>query len=237
MVNDFIVVLNENLSSEVPLFRNQNSGWDEALEDPKVESGWEKIQRSLGLPTSLYPKPSKGTPVNLINVSKVQKYETDDEIRFIIDLVIQKTDVEDMMMIRASFIQDKKVLHDENNFFINTTVNMKVIIEELFITGYLSKETLINNDNFNDLIEEKYQDYDNMEYNDLTDPLHIQKVLLDKYKKRSDEMQGRNNLLDEEGQDFHRTLPYSYEYQNIQNTRTIFDDMNRKNKGWDSYNR
>ena len=41
-------------------------------------------------------------------------------------------------------------------------------------------------------------------------------------------MEHRNALLDEEGQDFHKTLPHIYDYSNIKGTRTIFDDMNEK---------
>ncbi len=43
-------------------------------------------------------------------------------------------------------------------------------------------------------------------------------------------MQQRNALLDEEGQAFHATLPNLYDFSNIQGTRTIFDDMNEKEK-------
>ena len=51
---------------------------------------------------------------------------------------------------------------------------------------------------------------------------------MEKYQQRTHEMQFRNAMLDEEGQAFHKDLPNLYDYSNIQNTRTIFDDMNKK---------
>ena len=46
-----------------------------------MESGWEKVQRSLGLPVSLYHKPAENGLLSLISIDNVKKYETDDEIR------------------------------------------------------------------------------------------------------------------------------------------------------------
>ena len=69
-----------------------------------------------------------------------------------------------------------------------------------------------------------------MEENNLTDPKFVQKILMEKYKQRTQEMQQRNATLDEEGQEFHKTLPHVYDYSNIRNTQTIFDDMNKPRK-------
>ena len=65
----------------------------------------------------------------------------------------------------------------------------------------------------------------------MTDPKYVQKVLMDKYNLKAKEMGLRNSLLDEEGRDFHKTLPNMYDFSNITGTRTIFDDMNEK-KVW-----
>ncbi|QKF93985.1 hypothetical protein QKU48_gp0527 [Fadolivirus algeromassiliense] len=227
MVNDFITVLNENIKSAVPIHRNVNSGWDEAITDPTVESGWNRVQKSLGLAPSIYEDPALKNPVKLIAINYVQKYETDDEIKYAIDLVLQKYNVDDQMSIKATFVQDKRPLNDENNFFVTKNIDMKVIIEDVFLLGFLSNDGPDSNQQF-DLDKEKFYDYNILEYNNMTDPKYIQRVLMDKYKMRTFEMEQRNALLDEEGQAFHRSLPNIYDFSNIRDTRTIYDDMNTK---------
>jgi hypothetical protein len=225
---DFINVLNVNLNREVPNNRNKNSGWDEAVVDPNVvQSGWDKIQNSLGLATSIYQKPALNCSVKLVQIRYVQKYETEDEIKYVIDFVLQKNNVSDQIVLKASFVQDKRTLNDENNFFVTKNVKMQIIIEDLYIVGYLSNQGLDSRKDY-DGDNEKYYDYNIMEKNNLTDPKYIQKVLMDKYRIRTEEMEQRNAMLDEEGQNFHRTLPNVYDFSNIQGTRTIFDDMNTK---------
>lgn len=229
MIKDFLTVLNENIKSEVPIHRNPNSGWDEAITDPNVESGWNKTQKALGLPVSLYEEPAGKSPVKLIAINYVQKYETEDEVKYSVDLVIQKLNAEDQMVLKASFVQDKRPLVDENNFFVSKNIDMKVIVEDVFITGYLSNDGPDGKQQMDmDLDKEKYYSYDNLETNNMTDPKYIQKLLMEKYKMRTQEMDQRNAMLDEEGQAFHRTLPHVYDFSNIRDTRTIFDDMNTK---------
>ena len=106
---------------------------------------------------------------------------------------------------------------------------MLVIIEDVFIVGYLSNDGNDSRLHF-DGDHEKYFNYDGLEQNNLTDPKYIQKIMMDKYKNQAADIEFRNSLLDEEGQDFHRTLPNIYDFSNIKNTRTIFDDMNTKKK-------
>lgn len=227
LLNDFIKILNENLKAEVPSYRNPNSGWDEAIPDPNIKSGWDKVQDKLGLPTSLWEPPAENNLVKLVGILKVQKYETDDEIKYTISMVLQKLNVDDQMILKGSFVQDKRPLNDENNFFVTTSMDLRIIIEDLFIEGYLSKEgpdaqLMFDND------KEKFYNYDTLEYNNLLDPKFVQKVLMEKYKIRTTEMEQRNAMLDEEGRAFHRTLPSVYDFSNIRGTRTIFDDFNTR---------
>jgi len=222
---DFITVLNENLRSEVPTVRNPNSGWDEAIPDPRIKSGWEKVQNSLGLPGSLYEEPALKSRVKIIDVEFVQKYETDDEIKYSIRLIIQKENVDDQMLIKASFVQDKRELLNEDNFFKLKTIEMRIIIEELFILGYYSDFGHDMKNQF-DHEREKYYDYNRLEHNNLVDPKYVQKILMDKYRQRTEEMEHRVAMLDEEGQAFHKHLPHTYDFASYKNTRTIFDDMN-----------
>lgn len=223
LVKDFVKTVNENIKTQVPNQRNPNSGWDEAIPDPNVKSGWDTVQESLGLVPSLWNKPSGKTHIKLIDVSYVQKYETEDEIKYTCDIILQKVGVNDQMVLKVSFVIDKSVLHDENNFFLSKNIEMRVTIEDVHIQGYLSREgtdarLIFDND------VDKFFDYDKMEQNNMTDPRLIQKTLMDKYKQRTLEMEQRNATLDEEGQAFHRELPHMYDFSNIAGTQTIFDD-------------
>jgi hypothetical protein len=228
MVNDFVRIININLQTEVPEHRNVNSGWDEAIPDPNMESGWTKAQKALGLQPSLFNEPAKKAPVRLIAINYVQKYETEDEIKYLVDIVLQKANSPDQMVIRSGFVQDKRTLSDENNFFVNKLINMQVMIEDVSITGYLSDEGIDHKQLQYDSDRNNFFDYNALEQNLLTDPKYIQKQLMDKYKSRTQEMDMRNATLDEEGRAFHRELPNLYDFSNIKNTRTIFDDMNDK---------
>lgn len=229
LVSDFVNVLNENIKYDVPSYRNPNSGWDEAISDPTVKSGWDKVQEGLGLPPSLWSNPAQKDNIVLISINYVQKYETEDEIKYSCDIIIQKKNVADQMKLKASFVQDKRPLRDENNFFITANIDMKITIEDVYILGYMSEEGTDARLLFDKDLE-KFYDYNQMEYNNLTDPKYIQKILMEKYRHRTEEMQQRNAMLDEEGQLFHKELPHIYDFSNIQGTQTIFDDMNYTKK-------
>jgi hypothetical protein len=234
LVDDFVKVLNSNITNKVSDNRNVNTGWNEAITDPTIESGWEKFRKSLGLPVSIYNKPTEKSTVKLIRIDFIEKRETDDEINYIIDLILQKLNTDDQIALKCSFLQDKRGLLDEDNFFITYDITLKIVIEEIFISGYYSKhgnDHRLSSSNLDVHQDNKlYYDYDQLEINNLTDPKHIQKVLMDNYKKRSVEMQHRNSMLDEEGQLFHQNLPHIYDYSNIKGTQTIFDDMNSPKK-------
>ena len=104
---------------------------------------------------------------------------------------------------------------------------MKVIIEDVFVLGYLSKDGPDSKQQV-DLDKEKFYNYDLMEQNNMTDPKEIQKILMQKYKERNNEMENRVNSLDQEGRNYLSTLPNIYDFSNIRGTRSIFDDMNEK---------
>jgi len=225
LVRDFMKLLNQNIKNYVPNVRNKNTGWDEAIQDPRIKSGWEVIQESLGLNPSLWDNPATKSTVHLIKIMFIQKYETEDEIKYACKLILQKEGVEEQIMIKASFVQDKTPLNDENNFFVSKNIEMKIVIEEIYILGYLSNRGLDSSIEFDNLGDDFYN-YDNLERNNMTDPQYIQKVLLDKYQQRNFEMGQRVAMLDEEGKLFHKELPHVYDYSNIKSTRTIFDDFN-----------
>lgn len=222
LVNDFVKLVNTNLRTQVPGRRNCQSGWDEAIPDPNIAPGWAQMRKSLGLPVSLYEGPAANNLVKLIGVNLVQKYETEDEVKYSCDIVLQKYNVIDQIILKVDFIQNKRPLNDENVFFNNNPqIQLRVHIENIFIVGYLSPYGDDAKRQF-DGDEVKYYDYDKLEYNNMTDPKYIRDILMKKYKQRTEEMEQRNAMLDEEGQEFHKTLPQVYDAANILGTKVMF---------------
>ena len=229
LVTGFIGNINSYIKNDINLTRDQNTGWDEPLENPTVESGWEQVQKSLGLQPSLYNKSLGQTGIKLISVEKVQKYETEDEIKYACMLVIEKIGSDEQMLFKVSFVIDKKLLQDENRFFSIQNAELDVAVEEIHIEGYLSDNGSDANKLYKN-IKGKHYELDNMEHNNLTDPLYIQQKLMEHHNNRERENDYRNSLLDENGRDFHRDLANPYDYSSYQVTQTIFDDMNCKKK-------
>jgi hypothetical protein len=104
-------------------------------------------------------------------------------------------------------------------------IELKVTIENIFIIGFLSDEGPDSQKEF-DGTATKFYDYNELEFNGMTDPRYIQKILMEKYRQRNEEMENRTAMLDEEARDFHRTLPTIYDFSNIRGTQSIFDDIN-----------
>lgn len=227
LVKQFIDNVNNNLKDQVSTARNYNTGWDEAIPDPNMKSGWTKSQEALGIQSALYHDPAPKNFVKLIDITNIEKYETEDEIKYAISMVLQKYGVDDQIAIKVSLVQDKRPMLDENNFYKNTYVEMKIVIEDIYILGFLSKYGT-NMENIDDNEKEKFYMFDKFEKNDVTDPKYILKVLNEKYDQRNKEMNNMTAMLDEEGQNFHKDLPTIYDFSNVRETRTIYDDFNTK---------
>lgn len=239
LLDNFTILLNNTIDEQVTTFRQSNTGWDEQLPEPTYNSGWDKAQKKLGLIPNLYSENFPKVHIKIIDVRDLKKYETDDEVKYVMDLIVQGINIEDQMSFKIGFTIDLRDLKNENNFNINTFNSIQDIkIEDLYINGFYSNNQHLINSFGETSINEEYQKYDILNNfndfdnfspkNNLTDPKYIQKVLLDKYNLRSKEMNYRNSLLDDEGKDYHNSLPKLYDYQNIYSTQTIFDDMNYK---------
>lgn len=208
LINDFIQNLNENIRTEVTDYRTSSSGWDELEPDPNIKSGWTKAQEALGLHGSLYKEPAKRGIVKLLTILKSEKYETDDEIRYITRIVIYKKDIPEQMLIKVSFMMPRKFPHS-------------VIIEELDMLGIYTDYGEFA-DSYHDT---QLYNFDGLEETDMLDDRHIVEELLAKYKKRTEELNYRNSLLDKDSQQFHKELPSLDNYDAYKVTKSITDDM------------
>jgi hypothetical protein len=222
IVNDFIREVNANIG-DIDDFRTKNSGWDELMPDKKVKSGWDKQQEELGLPANIYNEPAKKSKVKLINIEKVEKYETNDETKYVCYFVLEKKNVSDQMIARVSFIINKHSVNEERKFF-DKKQNEKptITIEEIFVIGFMTfegaggKSDTSNRDDF--------YNFNQLEKSDMIDQKEISKQLIDKYNQRTVAMTNFTTALDEETAAIHRDLPDITKTKSYQQTKTIFDD-------------
>lgn len=219
MMNNFINLVNQNIMSQIPTTRKPSTGWDEAIPDPTVKSGWEKVQEQLGLAPSLYNKPVGNGKIRLLIIDKIEKYETDDEVKYSCYLIVGKENVEDQMVVKVSVVLDKRALRDERTFLNNINPELPVVIEEIFVLGYLSLEGMDGSDAPRDNL----YNFDGLENSEMLDQRIIINELMNKYTQRTKEMQQRVDMLDENGQTFHSTLPSLADYDAYKSTKTIFD--------------
>jgi hypothetical protein len=214
IISDFIRELNYNIKNEISDKLSINSGWNSPMPDKNMESGWDKIQKSLGLPTSVYNDPAPKSKVKLVKIDTAQKEETENEIKYLCNIILQKQNVSDQMVIQISFVMNKE-FDDERNILEpkagckipftphKNGTKSDVIIEQIFIVGFLSSSGMgINSDSAN----EDHYNFDKLERSDIVDPKFVMKEVERKYEQRTRDMNKFNGMLDDEGQEFHQGL-------------------------------
>ena len=217
IVNTFIIELNNNIKNDIRDVLNINDGWDVSAPQKNIESGWDKQQKLLGLPSSIYNKPAKKNKIYLIKIDKISKQETSAEIKYTFKLILQKKNVNDQIILRVSVIipfntKDERKLFDNNNFTSNQSIDMlsnDIIIEEIFIVGFLSNDHMddipgpisIYGGNNTDL-----NNFDNLNINKITTNKEILNELYKKNNEKKYETQQFSNNMDHETAKFHQTL-------------------------------
>lgn len=244
IVKDFINLVNKDIQYNISDYRGSNTGWDEKMPNLKEKSGWEKMREELGLPVSLYADPAKRAPIQLIKIDYVEKYVTEYETEYIIILVVQKVNVDDQMIIRISFVRENYDIDTERQFFkdlpIDYTSNAKanngkvnnknkdleMVIEEIFIVGFLSNEGMSDDSN-NPTNYDKlnFYDFKGLEGSDMVDQKVILKELIEKKKQRDKEMMAFTASLDDYDRDFHAELPKQSDYLSFKCTRNVIDEL------------
>lgn len=140
LVGKFIKEINFTVKNKVS---NElaSTSWIDNMPQKQVESGWDKQQKALGLPTSIYKEPAKKAPIKLIKIDHAEKYETEKEIRYSLFLIIQKKHVKDQLVIKVNFVVDKNDVNMDRDFFSTKKDSFRttVMIEEISIIGFLTK--------------------------------------------------------------------------------------------------
>lgn len=142
LIKNFINETNKVLDRNVPDdFKVRD--WRNGLADKDFKSGWEKQQEKLGLPRSIYNAPAKKEHIKLIKVDHSERFETEDEIRYVVFLVVQKLSIQDQMLVKVSFQIDKQDVNIDREFFdkCKNEYDTLVKIEEAFVMGYMTKDS------------------------------------------------------------------------------------------------
>lgn len=182
LVRGFIREVNNSVRRDVPNVMNSNSGWDELMPEQNVNSGWEKQQKELGLPVSIYNEPAKKGKLKLIKVDHIEKYATEEQIRYVTYLILQKVNVKDQMLVKVSFVLDNMI--DERQFFTDSDKRdnkptVVVTIEEIFIMGFLTDAKMGAKRKLDD-----FYNFEGIEKDGMMDQAEILRQLNKKYKDR-----------------------------------------------------
>ena len=188
LVKAFIKRVNEDVKHNVTDELQANSGWDELAVEKKNKDGWKKQMDELGLPDDLYLAPAKRAKVKLLKIDAVQKFATEEQINFIVHMIIQKNNAQDQMIVKVSYVLDNVDMNIDRKFNKNSVdMDLNVKIEEIYVIGFLTNHQYGDTTNRKDFYE-----FNNIEKDDMIDPELVLQQLSNKYKQRQIESDGFN---------------------------------------------
>lgn len=202
----FIILLNDDINKNSSCARQQ---WNSAFVDPQIESGWEKVQKRLGLPHSLYDSPMKNTGIMLDGVENIIKYETENEDKYKFNAILSRDGTGDKLVIIISAVMPK---NGNDNF----------VIESIDIIGYLSNYDMGISETYNG----DFYNFDRMENNEMFTGKSIIAELVKKYESKNKLMQEKIDRMDPFVRDKYANTPTPACYDTYRVTQTIFDDIN-----------
>lgn len=167
----------EDFIPDLLLFINNGSNKFSHRSNINNKSGWDKAQENLGLPTSLYDKPSSHSKLIFIKIKKITRIDTDSEAKYIIYLILQKINSDDQIFLNIHFYLRKK----------DYSKNKNIIIENIFIIGFLTNDEVVENQEYSEYLSDT---------NSIKSK--IDELLLEKQQNILEEIDYHNNLLDSE---------------------------------------
>ena len=186
LLRTFVKTLNKNIKNNIKNEANLDYGWKNVMPNKTVESGWEKQMTSLGLPSDIYGKNAKKSSVRIIRIDKVDKFETDSQVRIDVYMIMQKLNISDQMVVKVSFVMDKDDMNADRNFFKNNEeVDLNVHLEQVSIIGYLTDQSYGSTRNYFD-----FYSFENVEKDNIMDQHEIFRQLRKKYADRQIETNG-----------------------------------------------
>ena len=189
LVKAFIQRVNDDVKYNVTESLNEQSGFDEFVSEKRPDvDGWGEQMKQLGLPESIFLKPAKRAKIVLIKIDTVEKYATEEQLNFIVHMIIQKKNTPDQMIVKVSFILDNYDVNGDRNFNKkDEKIDYNTRIEEIAVIGFLT------NHKYGDPVDRKdFYQFENIEKDEILDQGLILKALKDKYKQRQIESDGFN---------------------------------------------
>jgi hypothetical protein len=240
LVDMFINKLNSEVAHNVSEYLHVNSGWNDMGKRKREKSGFEEQMEKLGLPGSLYNEEASKAPIKLVKIEKAVQYNTNDQIRIVVHIIIQKINVRDQMILKVQFFIERGDLLSNNDdiadFFkrelplsnednIKSNIEQVVIIEQVFTVGYLTNEAGAKTK------MDKFHDYDDIDVNINGQKIYgvhnqeqILNSMLQKHKDRQNELNSFKCTTDHDTQEINN-IPDIDNYSVYKNTRTIMDDL------------
>jgi hypothetical protein len=223
--------INQEIDTNVSEYLHVNSGWSDMGKRRREKDGFEQRLEELGLPGQIYNEPAVKAKIKLVKIIKAEQYNTDDQIRFEVHIIVKKINVKDQMVLKVLFFMEKEDLSgkrdDCSNFFDrklnldDTKVNKDqvVLIEQVFTMGYMT------NDSNPKSKMDKFHTYNNVKRVDGTiDQSKVLAIMKQKHKERSKELNSFLCNVDDDTKTIHN-VPSIGDYKSYRNTRTILDDL------------
>jgi len=240
LVQLFMNKLNAEVSANVSEYLHTNSGWSDMGKRRREKSGFEQTMEELGLPGTLYNEPAAKAPVKLVAIDKAEQFNTDDQIRFTIYLIVQKENVKDQMVLKVLFFMEKDEfsksgsgskdtkVDPRRDFFernldgdgnLETDKNQLALIEQVFTVGYLT------NDSEKKTQMDKFHDYKDIKRSDGTmNQEQVVKLMLQKHQDRANELNSFLCTVDDGTKEIHDVPEINNQNQYV-NIKTIMDDL------------
>lgn len=174
IITNFINIVNKTIKDKVPIEMPVKNWNNELMPDPNIRAGWDKQQDALGLQSTLYSRAIKKAPIELIKVDKMEKYETDDEIRYILFLIVKKKTARDQMLLKVSIVKDKKDVNLDRDFFDSdkSEFESSIRIEEAFVVGYFYPNSFGEKS-----VRDKFYDYPNAKIGAMNDAIMFDSLM------------------------------------------------------------
>lgn len=206
VVGEFIDAVNEIIYDKVNVERANVQTWKPLLEQ-KYNDGFQKVQKELGLPEKLYNASVAYTKIKFVEFSNIFKYEIEDEVKYVVEVVISREESPDKMLFKLHFIYNKAL--PEN-----------IITERINVEGFISRRG--TDAIYNDIND--YYKFDSLDDHNMLNIDDIMGELDYKYKVRTKLMQDRVNNLHPDDKYMHMYIDPE-DYATYENVQTIYDDV------------
>jgi hypothetical protein len=185
LLKSFLKMLNNEITNNVQNYVTVDDGFQNSMPNPTVKSGWERQLENLGLPGDLFRTKLK-SKIKIIKVDKVEKVESDSQVKYTVFMIVQKLNVSDQMVVKISFVLDRIDLNTDRDFFKNDSkVDLNVNLDGIFIIGYMSNFSFgVNND------RKDFYSFEKTEDTNILDQKQILNQLKKKYEDRAIESNG-----------------------------------------------